>query len=333
MPSVSVLLPFVNENTRLEHATASILNQSFTDFELILINNGSDDATIAVASGLKINDQRIVLLHENEQGIAFALNKGLRYARGKYIARMDADDISLATRLEKQVAFLEKHPSIDVVATQTHFKSEILAADGFKIFTEWQNSICSPAEHALFRFIESPIAHPTVMFRKNLIDQYGYYSTEKLPEDYELWLRWMEQDVQFQKIAEPLLVWNDHAARLSRCSENYSKAAFFETKMGFLARWVKKNVATERSIIICGSSKTVRMRAAILQEHGICIHGFTDVKKRPNRSIPFVPLHEIQKPDQVFLINFISKRGVGEAIRNHFTALGFCEGIDFILAA
>jgi hypothetical protein len=123
---------------------------------------------------------------------------------------MDADDISYPDRLQLQFEFFEKNPAIDVVASQTAFVSDIPGSEGFSIFVDWQNSIIRPEDHALYRFIESPLAHPTVMFRRKLIKKFGLYSTRAVPDDYEMWLRWMDHGVPFYKIPQPLLAWNDH---------------------------------------------------------------------------------------------------------------------------
>ena len=85
---------------------------------------------------------------------------------------------------------------------------------------DWQNQILSPKQHWVNRFKESPVAHPTVMFRRELIDEHGLYSVKPIPEDYELWLRWMENGIRFAKIAEKLFVWTDSSNRLSRVHQN-----------------------------------------------------------------------------------------------------------------
>jgi len=330
---VTVVLPFYKVGKELDAAIASMVQQSFSAWRLLLVcNNGSDEGK-KIATRWSADDSRIEMLEESVQGIAYALNSGLQLADTDYVARMDADDRSLPGRLELQVAFLDAHPDIDVVSSQTTYDSGMAGSYGYKLFVDWQNNIITPEEHALERFVEAPLAHPTVMFRKSLIDRFGLYSTRNVPEDYELWLRWMDQQVGFYKLPEPLLVWTDHESRLSRNHENYSREAFYRIKCEYLARWIKRNVPAEKKIIVCGSSRIGRKRAALLEELGVDIHGFTDVKKRPNRQVRFYRTSELTEPAPWFLINFIARRGVGQAIREHFMALGFREGVDFILAA
>jgi glycosyltransferase involved in cell wall biosynthesis len=146
-------------------------------------------------------------------------------------------------------------------------------------------------------------------------------------------IRLIDKDVKFHKLPEELLTWTDHPQRLSRNHENYSKEAFFNIKCQYLARWIKRTVPSNKKIIVCGSSRIGRKRADLLKELGVNIFGFTDVKKRPNHQVNFVPYQQITEPEPWFLINFIGRRGVGGAIRKHFITLGFTEGKDLILAA
>lgn len=319
----------------MDKAIGSMVAQRFTDWELLLINNASDAADLDRARRWEGADVRIRMIHESRKGIAHALNTGLTEARGSLIARMDADDVSQAHRLQKQVGFLADHPDHGVVSTQCALPPAGGSRDntGYRLFIQWQNRIITSEEHALSRFIESPLAHPSVMFRRELIDQYGPYHTGPLPEDYELWLRWMEQGVLFYKWPEKLLQWNDPPDRLSRCHPNYSREAFFTLKCQYLARYILQATDPEKKLVICGSSKIGRKRAALLSALGMSVYGFTDVVERRNRQIRFIPLKELLDPSPWLVLNFIGKRGVGEAIRRHFTALGFVMGRDFIPAA
>ncbi len=330
---LTVLLPFYQVDNTFYTAIESIVRQTYTNWRLLLISNNGNEKGLEIARLWIKSDQRIQLIEEPRQGIAHALNAGLQMADTEYLARMDADDQSHPDRFALQLSFLDAHQKIDVVSTQTYFTSDIAGSNGYSIFADWQNSIIDSESHAMTRFIESPLAHPTVMFRRSLLDKYGLYSTRNIPEDYELWLRWMDKGIRFHKIPYPLVIWNDHEKRLSRTHDNYSREAFYQIKCEYLARWIRRNLPPEKKIIVCGSSRIGRKRAALLQELGVDIYGFTDVKKRPNRQVNFIRYTELTDPGPWFLINFIARRGVGQAIRDHFSCLGFREGIDFILAA
>ena len=125
MPAISVLLPFRNAAATLDAAIASIAAQSFGQWELLLIDNASTDAGTAIAEQWARRDRRIHVVREANVGIAHALNTGLARAQGRYIARMDADDISHPERLAKQFGYMEAHPEIGVLGTRTHFATTV----------------------------------------------------------------------------------------------------------------------------------------------------------------------------------------------------------------
>ncbi len=328
----TILLPFHNSATTIDVAVASIAAQTYPDWELLLIDNASTDGSSAIAHHWAERDQRIRVLHEPRIGIAHALNTGLARAQGTYIARMDADDISHLERLAEQVAYLDAHPRIGVLGTRTSFASTMPEHRGMQAFVQWQNALLSPPEHYVKRFVDAPLAHPTVVFRKELVELYGGYDAGPLPEDHELWLRWMEAGVHFAKLPEELLIWNDHAGRLSRTHANYSVDAFFATKVKYLARWLKRKV-DDRPMIIAGTSVLCQERTALLEAEGIAVAAFTDVKGRGVPDRPFVPHLELPPGGEAFVVSFISQRGTGDRIAGFLAGRGLVEGEDFVLAA
>ena len=330
---VSVLLPFHNSSSSLNAAIRSIAGQSFREWELLLINNASTDESTTISNDWSRRDPRIKVIEEPTIGIAHALNTGLRHATAPLIARMDADDIAHPDRLARQVAYLNAHPEIGVLGTRTCFETTVEKSSGMAWFVNWQNAILTPHEHYVKRFVDAPLAHPTVMFRRELVDRFGAYSTEPQPEDHELWLRWMHHGVRFAKLPEELLTWHDHPQRLSRTHANYSVDAFFSTKAKWIAAWYKRKFTVQRPIIIAGTSGLCRDRAAKLEAQDMCIHAFTDVKKREVLGYAFIPHDELPPSGEALVISFISQRGTGDRIAEYFASRGLVEGEDFILAA
>ncbi len=332
MPRTSILLPARNAEHTLNAAIVSIAAQTYPGWELLLIDNASTDGSTAIAHRWATQDERIRVIYEPAVGIACALNTGLAQARSTYIARMDADDVSHPDRLAKQVAYMEAHPEIGVLGTRTAFATTVEKSSGMRLFVDWQNAILTPHEHYVKRFVDAPLAHPTVLFRRELIEQHGTYNTGPLPEDHELWLRWMDAGVRFAKLPEELLTWNDHAQRLSRTHAHYSVDAFFTTKVKWLAMWLKRKL-NGRPVIIAGTSNLCRNRAALLEAEGIGIIGFTDVKPRVVPGYDFIPHDRLPPPGEAFVVSFISQRGTGDRIAEYFAARGLEEGEDFVLAA
>lgn len=330
-PLVSILLPFHREGIWLQEAIESIRGQTYRNWELILIANCPDRFTFELAGQFAVRDERILLIQEQQPGIAFALNTGIAAARAPFIARMDADDFSLPERFEKQLRYLESHPEVEVLATCTAPHPDGPPAEGFSAFMDWQNKILNSEDHRLQRFIESPVAHPTVIFRKALADLHGHYLTTGIPEDYELWLRWMDKGAQFVKLPEALVLWRDHSGRLTRSHGNYSEEAFNNTRSHYLAIELNR-ILRNRKLIICGADRTCRRKASRLKSLGIALYGFADVVERHIPGHTFIRASEIESNEEYFFLSFVSSRGKAAELRDFFEKKGMKEGQDFILA-
>lgn len=200
-PDISVVMPVYNAAPFLREAIDSVLTQHNTHFEFIIINDGSTDDSKFII--LSYNDPRIVYL-ENEvnSGLVFTLNKGIAAARGKWIARIDGDDIALPARLEKQLAFFSENPEARVLATTI-----VLVNEKNEITGEWKDDVqhTTPGEIRRFLPFNNCIAHPTIMIDAGLIQQYRYDPSQKLSEDYDLWLRLTADGHTIYKLKEPLL--------------------------------------------------------------------------------------------------------------------------------
>ncbi len=193
-PKISVILPVWNAGDTLEPAIKSILGQTEEDFELVIVDDGSDDASDNIIARHAAADGRVRPVFIPHSGIVTALNIGLSQARGRYIARMDADDLSHPSRLEKQASYLDRNPDTGLVSCLVEHLGDHKEKAGYAHYVDWINSLTSHEEIYLNRFVESPLAHPSVMIRRELIDTHGSYRDGSFPEDYELWLRWLQAE-------------------------------------------------------------------------------------------------------------------------------------------
>jgi glycosyltransferase involved in cell wall biosynthesis len=181
MVTISVIMPFYNSREYLKESIASIINQTFTDFELILLDDGSTDFPEDIINSFSDNRIRYYI-EDTNKGIVYQLNKGINLAKGKYIARMDADDISRSDRFQKQVDFLENNGNskVDVLATNA-----LKIGDEFGVM-DYKNY--KPEQISFLLNFYCPILHPTVMMRKSIFDNGQRYSEDyKYAEDYALW--------------------------------------------------------------------------------------------------------------------------------------------------
>jgi glycosyltransferase involved in cell wall biosynthesis len=213
-PRISVIFPAYNAEAYIAEAIESILNQTFTDFELIILNDGSTDSTPDIIKKYADSDRRIVFVdNKKNRGLIAVLNQGLDMARGEYIARMDSDDISLPARFEKQVAYLDQNPDVGVLGTLIHGFGAV-EASGIQI----------PVVTVFDLLRQNYIAHPSVMMRKSIIDKYElrYNPDYKHCEDMELWSR-MILLTKFHNIMEVLLMYRISGNNISTQNWNYQQ--------------------------------------------------------------------------------------------------------------
>ena len=330
-PKVSIVLPYFNAEKTLERAVRSILYQSFRNFELILVNNNSTDESANIAWLLAAEDPRIQLISEPKQGVTFAANTGNKAATGQYIARMDADDVSHPHRLQKQVELLDNNPEIDVASCLVNHIPHHHQTEGLGKFVDWANSIQTPDEIRLNCFIEAPVINPTVLFRSDLLVKYGGYVHGDFPEDYELWLRWISNGVNIQKIPEILLDWYDSDTRLTRTDERYRTEAFYLTKTNYLVEWLIGN--QHPYIWVWGAGRKTRQRVTMLEEKGIWVEGFIDVKERELDNACCIHFEAFNWEAPSFVLSYVANWGARDEIREFLISKGKAEGVDFILVA
>lgn len=207
-PRVSILMPFFNAGSYVSTSLTSILNQSFKNFQLVIVDDASSDSTREKLT--KIADKRLKIIRNRSRlGIAASLNRALKEATGSLIARMDADDIAHPDRLKKQIIFLDQHKAIGVIGTQAKFIDKRGKIIGQTHNPLWDADI----RRKLMSF--NPIVHPSVIVRRELLDKFGSYDeTLDGAEDYDLWLRFA-RFTKFRNLGECLLFWRRSSSAVS----------------------------------------------------------------------------------------------------------------------
>nr|WKN35129.1 glycosyltransferase family 2 protein [Tunicatimonas sp. TK19036] len=332
MSTISVIIPFLDAEKTLTRSISSITEQTFQRWELILVDNNSSDGSTIIAQSYAQSDERIRIFHESTVGVAHAFNTGLTHATGSYIARMDADDFAHPTRLEKQLNFLQHYPGISLVSGQVRYQSSV-SQPGMQHYVHWVNGIVLPEQIMLNRFVELPLINPTIMFRRECLEQYGSYRDGDFPEDYELILRWLAQGAKMAKIDDVVLDWHDSANRLTRTHPRYSTEAFYRIKTHFLALWLKQKNPFYPKVVVWGAGRKSRQRARLLGNEGVQIVAYIDVVRNKTQERPCIFYEDIASPGEYFVLSYVANRGQREKIRDFLVAKGYREGIDFLLAA
>ena len=214
-PKVTVLMPAYNGEKYLREAIDSILSQTFRDFEFLIINDGSTDATVEIINSY--TDHRVRLVHNDANlGLIATLNKGLDMARGEFVARQDADDISHPTRLEKQISFMDSHPEVVLLGTQVHYIDQY--GKKYNSYGEYK----ARGELAIrWQLIfDNPFAHSSVMMRTGIVRDIGGYDEHFLAcEDYDLWSRLVYAH-SADNLKEALLYYRCHPSSMTaNCSK------------------------------------------------------------------------------------------------------------------
>jgi glycosyltransferase involved in cell wall biosynthesis len=231
-PAISVILPVYNGEVYLQQAIQSVLEQSFRGFELIIINDGSMDNSEKII--LSFSDPRIVYLkNESNSGLIFTLNRAISLSKGGYIARMDADDICLRERFEKQKEFLDKNPEIDVVGSLIRFIDENNQPGGQPVFDK--ETVSNKSIRDMLPN-ENCLSHPSIMTRTPILKEFQYKSYQKNIEDYDLWLRLQNHHKKMAKIPEVLLLYRIHgeSITLAQLKKKNFFFAHFNMKRKFL---------------------------------------------------------------------------------------------------
>lgn len=202
VPSISVVLSVYNGQQHLVAAVRSILDQTLADFELIIIDDGSTDETPRILADVQRGDPRVRLVRQENRGLTAALNTGLGLARGRFIARQDADDTSLPERFARQLAFLEGHPSVVAVGSS----ADVLSGSGAKVGAMTPAVGPEAVRHGLLTLRTTPV-HGSIMMRREAVQAMGgYREAFRVGQDYDLWLR-LSSRFDMDNLPEVLYQW------------------------------------------------------------------------------------------------------------------------------
>jgi glycosyltransferase involved in cell wall biosynthesis len=246
-PRVTVLMPVHNGGCYLREAIESILRQSLKDFEFLIIDDGSQDESVAVVKSYR--DERIRLIENGRNlGLIATLNRGLQMARGEYVARMDADDISLPRRLERQLEYMERHPDVSVISSYYRY----MDSNG-RPFRTVKGDVKDC--HISFRmYVEgyNPVCHPAAMFRIKMIREQGGYNREFAhAEDGALWFRLNSEGMKFGNVPRVLFLYRSHSQQITQTRTAEQAESHFRAYAQSLSRYLGEPIEIEDVVRLC----------------------------------------------------------------------------------
>lgn len=326
MPDVSVILPVYNAEATIDRAVRSILDQTFRNLELIVVDDGSSDATRERLAD--IADERMTLITQPHAGVSAASNAALAIARSPLIARMDADDYAHPEKLARQLVLLESF-QVDVVGCQVRIVDSLGAhVSSLERYETWINSETLTGEQILkLRFVEFPLVNPTILAKRSYFE-IGFVDND-LPEDYELMLKAAARGMTFGKVDAILFDWTDHEGRATRTNPRYSTDAFEACRRRYL---IQGPLSGKCSVDLWGVGKTGKPWLRWLQEQNVIVRAAYDLDQRKiSQSIHGVSIQhpsELRQADGTPLVVAVGAAGARDVIRRQLDDKGYRPGID-----
>ncbi len=333
-PLVTVVLPVRDGAATLGAALRSLGAQTFSDFEVIVVDDGSRDDTARVARRRERRDGRFRLVRKPPGGIVPALQRGLAEARGTLVARMDADDVCHPARLAAQVDLLERRPDLAGCGTCVRYVPTSAVTARAAEYAAWLNAMTTWETVVANIFVECPLAHPTIMFRASALSVVGGYRDRGWPEDYDLLLRLWRNGHRFVSVPRVLLDWNNRGDRLSRTHPAYSLDAFRACRVHHLRR----SLLTGRSgVVIWGAGPTGKKLALECGRQGIAVQAFIEVDPRKiGQVIHGAAVREAAAakgfPDALHL-GAVARSTGRKTVRVAAVGEGLVDGVDFVAMA
>jgi len=336
-PAISVLLPVGAARATTVEAVHSVLAQSEPDLELLVI--GRDDVQ-ALRERLP-DDARIRLIARRAPGIVGALNTGLQAARGRYVARMDDDDVADPHRLAIQRAHLQAMPVPGLVGARVrlideHGRTEGVGA-GSQRYAHWLNELVDETAVRESCFVESPLPHPTWFAERALFERLGGYRDGDFPEDHEFVLRAWCAGVPMSKPEPTLLDWREHPERLTRTDPRYRREAFITMKARLAASPAAGlGLDAGRGAWIAGVGRSARRWCDALLDNAVPVLGFVDLdgpkrrwRKRHRDVIDYTTLLRCRA--DALLIGAVTQPAARAAVRAWCREQGLVHGRDYLI--
>ncbi|MBS1255368.1 MAG: putative glycosyltransferase EpsJ [Deltaproteobacteria bacterium] len=273
-------MPVRSDAAMLPDCLEDIQSQTVSEIEIVIVDDGSSDETPELLKRASNRDSRIRVIRTKPRGIISALNTGLAECKGKYIARIDADDRMVNTRLVKQLELMTSDPELELIGCRMEgFTDSGRITESIEKYQSWSNSLISHEQIEIDLFAECPIAHPTFFATRDLLNKLDGYSPNPWAEDYDLILRAYGTGAKFAKHPEKLVRKFHASGRLSRIESIYKRPAMFEAKAHYLLELGFLN--KRRGVLIAGSGPTGRQAAHSFAKRGINILGFVDNRPGP----------------------------------------------------
>lgn len=335
---VSILIPFYNAESTLEACLESVALNHHPNIQVVLVDDGSSDSSATIAQAFTRRDRRFELLSEPHRGLVPSLNRGLEACRHPWVARHDSDDLMPPDRLSAQLRCLEQQASLDVISGMVEAFPADQVQSGLRHYIAWLNSLREHSQITRDLFIESPLAHPSVMFRRDSVMALGGYRDFDGPEDYDLWLRLWRQGARFGKAPSLCLRWRQHPGRLTFKDQRYRAEAFLRLKLEVLKDTRLKD---QRAVAVAGAGRDGKRLGRALKDLGLEVALWFELNPRKigqriHGSLVYGYEHLngwLEAPKRPHILVCVGVKGARAEIRECFQAHKLEEPRDFTCLA
>lgn len=264
MPAISVLLPVRDAGPWLASSLASLARQTFRDFEVVAVDDGSRDDSGEQLERFAARDARFRVIRTPPRGLPLALATAHAHARAPLLARQDADDVSHRARFALQVEFLHGHPRVAVVGCRVRMFPGAAVGAGMRRWMHWHNRLLTHEAIAREAWIDSPLAHGSALMRRSTVERAGGWLERGWAEDLDLWLRLLESGARFAKLPATLYGWRQHPGSATRRDPRYAVPRFTALKIASLRRGLLRGARRVRLVGVGTSLE--RWRRALADE-------------------------------------------------------------------
>ena len=318
---VSIVIPFKNTAHFLAECLDSILNQSYQNWEVLAVNDSSEDDSAALVASYADNDGRIRCFENLGKGIIPALRTAYRMASGAYITRMDSDDIMKPERLERMVASLESHGRGGLAVGQVHYFSDRGISDGYERYENWLNQLTQNGTNFTEIYKECVIPSPCWMVERQDFESCGGFENDRYPEDYDLTFRFYQYGLKVIPCGQILHLWRDYDTRTSRTHEHYAQNYFLDIKLHYFLRL---EYEMERPLVIWGAGFKGKQIAKNLLAKALPFIWLCDNPKKIDKKIygqtlrHFSSLAALKRPQSIITV---ANQGAQQEIKAYLSVL------------
>ena len=326
---VSILTPFKNTAEFLPACLDSIISQTYENWELLIVDDHSTDASFQIVSDYVKAESRIKLLKNTGNGIIDALRLAFENSCGTFITRMDSDDIMTPNKLEVLVKNLETHGKGHVAIGQVKYFSAMGISDGYSKYEQWLNKLTETGSNYSEIYKECVIPSPCWMIHREDLITCDAFNPNFYPEDYDLTFRFYKHHIKCIPCNEVLHHWRDYSTRTSRTHEHYAQNYFLEIKLKY---FLELDFDSKRTLVIWGAGFKGKTIAKLLIENQVPFHWICDNPKKIGKSIygqemlPFSFLETVSKPQSIITV---ANEQAQKEIRLYFKKLNLFPVKDY----